>query len=73
MSAAVENFEERFRDVELSTQRNADRIGSHEEICAERYKNINESLADVNRTVRWAATGLIGGMMLILVKLVFFV
>lgn len=72
MSAAVEEFDERLRDVELSTQSNKDRIGSHEELCAVRYQNINDSIAGINNTLKWAAGGLIVGMLGILVRLVFF-
>lgn len=72
MAVVMEEIDERLRGVELSTQRNTDRIGSHEELCAERYKTINDSIAGINNTLKWAAGGLIVGMLGILVRLVFF-
>lgn len=32
MAAVIEGFDDRLREVELSTQRNTDRISAHEDI-----------------------------------------
>ncbi len=72
MAATVEHLEDRVRDLELSAQRNGDRISSHETLCAERYGNIHRSIGSVNRSIRWATVTLLGGMAAILTKLLFF-
>jgi hypothetical protein len=61
-------FDERLRDVEMSSQRTADRINSHEEICAERYANINDTLAALKRVLFWFGAVLMAGMAAILVR-----
>lgn len=72
MAAVTDGFDDRLRDVELNAQRASDRILSHEELCAVRYQTINESIVSINNTLKWAAGGLIVGMLGILVRLVFF-
>lgn len=72
MAAVTESFDDRLRDVELSSQRNTDRIGSHEELCAERYKTINESIASMQSVLMKVGALLLTGMAGVLVKLVFF-
>jgi tRNA A22 N-methylase len=72
MAAASDDLSARLRRVELDTQSATDRIKSHEEICAERYRSINENLGAVRSTQAKVAWALIAGMGGILVKLVFF-
>ena len=72
MVAIPESFDGRLREVEFSSRSNEDKLNAHEDLCAERYKNIHESIGDINRTVRWAAASLLTGMAAILVKLLFF-
>ena len=72
MAAVVETLDQRLRDVELAAQSNSDRIKSHEEICAERYANINESISGMRSILVKVAVVLITSMGGILVKLVFF-
>lgn len=68
----VEEFDVRLREVELVTQRNTDRIGSHEEICSERYKTINDSIAGMKAVLLKVGFLLLTGMAGVLIKLVFF-
>lgn len=72
MAAVTEGFDDRLREVELHTQRNADRISSHEELCAERYKTINDSIASMQSVLMKVGALLLTGMAGVLVKLVFF-
>lgn len=72
LMASPELFDERLRDVELVSQRNTDRIGSHEELCAERYKTINDSIASMQSVLMKVGALLLTGMAGVLVKLVFF-
>lgn len=72
MAAVPDDFSARLRRVELDTQSATDRIKSHEEICAERYKNINENIGAIRSILLKAAGLLITGTVGILVKLVFF-
>lgn len=67
-----EGLDTRMRNVEMAAERVALRIDAHEEVCAERYGNINSSIGSINRTIRWAAVTLLSGMGAILVKLLFF-
>ena len=68
MATAAEDLYDRMREVEMSGQRTADRIVSHEEICAERYKNINETLASMKGIMMWFGGALVIGMAGVLVK-----
>jgi hypothetical protein len=72
MSAVPDDFSARLRRLELDSQANANRIRSHEEICAERYANINDNIRGMRSILVKAAGLLIAGMAGILVKLVFF-
>jgi hypothetical protein len=67
-----EDFSARVRKLELDTQSTSDRIKSHEEICAERYSDIRESIRGMRSILVKAAGLLVTGMAGILVKLVFF-
>jgi hypothetical protein len=67
----MNEVEERLRNVEAH-------ISTHEAVCAERYRQINENFAVLNRIVQKATVGiffggftLICGMAAIFVKLVF--
>lgn len=71
MAVAIEEIGERLRDVELKTQSNTDRISSHEDLCAERYKNINDALETIKKVMFWVGAALITGMAAILVSQVF--
>lgn len=68
MAVAADEVLERLRDTEMQVQRTADRIGSHEEICAERYKTINESLSRIMGIMMWFGGALVLGMAGVLVK-----
>ena len=68
MVAAVEVMDERLREVEMTQQRTADRVSSHEEICAERYANINDTLGALKRVLFWFGGLLVTGMATILVR-----
>ena len=72
MAAVTEGFDDRLREVELSNQRNTDRISSHEDICAVRYQGINDSLASMRSVLLKIGFLLLTGMAGVLVKLVFF-
>lgn len=72
MAAVSEGFDERLRDVELTTQRNHDRITAHEDICAVRYQGINDSLTNLRAILLKVGFLLLTGMAGVLVKLVFF-
>ena len=72
MTTPYYTYDERLREVELSAQSNADALEGHEEVCAERYKGIKDSLDKLNRVVSWASTALITGMAALLLKLLFF-
>jgi hypothetical protein len=75
MAATMDDFSARVRKLELESQSNRDGLEAHEDICAERYKNIHEGMAairgDSRRTNGWLIT--IGLMVVAgLAKLVFF-
>ena len=72
MAAVTEGFDDRLREVELHTQRNADRISSHEDLCAIRYQGINDSLENLKSVLLRVGFLLLTGMAGVLVKLVFF-
>ena len=65
-------YDGRLRAVERLSQANDLQLTSHEDVCAERYKGIQDNLNRMNRTINWAATGLIAGMAALLVKLLIF-
>lgn len=76
MSANADDFSARVRSLELESRSNSDKLVAHESICAERYKNINESIRAVRSDNKQTNTYLIGiGIMMLaaLAKLVFFV
>lgn len=66
------HYDERLRDVERVSWDNDLKLTAHEDICAERYKGIQDKLDRMNTQITWAATGLIGGMAALLVKLLIF-
>lgn len=68
MAAVLEHVEERLREVELVAQRSTDRMVSHEELCAERYKNINDTLGTIKSILFWVGAALVAGMAGILLK-----
>lgn len=70
MSAAT--FDDRLREVESDTRSNSERIVAHEMLCAERYKNIGDSIGSIKSILQWAGGALVVGMAGILVRLVFF-
>lgn len=75
MSAVPDDYSARLRMVELATQSNASGLAAHEDICAERYRNIHESMAAMRGDNQRTNNYLIGiGLMVIagLAKLVFF-
>ena len=76
MSVPFESvLHERVRSLELDTQRNADRIASHEAICAVRYENLEKGLQQVRGESRNTNRYLLGigiSIMAALAKLVFF-
>lgn len=43
-----------------------DKIEAHEDLCAERYRNINESVAEIKNILKWAGSGIIGLMLTVL-------
>lgn len=71
MTTIAPDFDDRIRNVEMTTQRNTDRISSHEDLCAERYKNINETLAAIKTILFWVGGALIAGMAAVLAHQVF--
>lgn len=71
MSAIPDDLDYRLREVELHTHKNGDRISSHEDLCAERYKNINDTLAAIKTILFWVGGALILGMAGVLVHQVF--
>ncbi len=46
-------------------------IASHEKLCGERFLSISATLNDFKETLRWAAKGLIVGMLALLVMMIF--
>lgn len=72
MTAVIEGFDDRLREVELSNQRNTDRISAHEDICAVRYQGINDSLESLKSVLLKVGFLLLTGMAGVLIKLVFF-
>ena len=72
MATSVDDYSQRLRTVELAAQSAGDRIRSHEDICAERYRAINENIGAMRSILVKAAGLMITGMAGILVKLVFF-
>jgi hypothetical protein len=75
MAAVPDDYSARVRTLELASQSNADRLEAHEDICAERYKNIHDGMAAMRSDNKQTNTYLIGiGLMVIagLAKLVFF-
>lgn len=44
MAAIPEDFSARLRQVEMAAHSATQRIEAHEDICAERYKNIHEGM-----------------------------
>jgi hypothetical protein len=70
--SATFDLDERLREVERTGWDNELKLTAHEDICAERYKGIQDKLDRMNRQITWAATGLIGGMAALLVKLLIF-
>lgn len=46
----------------MATQRATDRIGAHEDLCAERYKNINDTLDTIKKIMIAVGGALIVGM-----------
>ena len=71
MSTAYE-FDGRLRAVERLSQANDLQLTSHEDVCAERYKGIQDNLNRMNRAINWAAAGLRTGMAALLIKLLIF-
>lgn len=75
MSAIPEDLDGRLRDVERVSQSNTDKMSAHEDLCAERYKGIHDSIAAIRGDSRQTNAYLIGvGLALVagLAKLVFF-
>ena len=72
MAATAERLDERLRDVESDSRSNRERITAHEDICAERYRNINESIVGMRSILLKVAFLLLTGMAGVLIKLVFF-
>lgn len=71
MTAVLDDLDERMRGVELKTQSNTDRMSSHEDICAVRYANINDTLAGIKKIMFWVGAAMITGMAAILVRQLF--
>jgi hypothetical protein len=44
MSVMAGDVDQRLREVEMNAQSNKDKLSAHEDICAVRYENINESI-----------------------------
>ena len=66
-------LEERVQHaIEIATEARAKaqsaelRMSGHEELCAERYKNINSSISDVQNIIKWAGTTLTGAILMVL-------
>lgn len=75
MVATVEGMDGRLREVELASQSNADGLKAHEDLCAERYKNIHDSMTAIRSDNKQTNAYLIGigiAVMAGLAKLVFF-
>lgn len=75
MATTADDFSARVRKLELDSQSNADRLEAHEDICAERYKNIHEGMNAMRGDNQRRDAYLLGiGLALIagLAKLVFF-
>jgi hypothetical protein len=72
MAATMERLDERLREVESDSRSNRERITAHEDICAERYENINDSIAGMRSVLLKVAFLLLTGMAGVLIKLVFF-
>lgn len=71
MSATLEDYSARVRTLELASQSNADRLEAHEDICAERYKNIHETLDTIKKVLLWVGAVVVVGMAGILASQVF--
>lgn len=71
MSTTADDFSARVRKLELDSQSNADGLAAHEDLCAERYKNIHETMATIKSILLWFGGALLAGMAAILVKQVF--
>lgn len=71
MAAIPDDFSARLRKVELDGQSNADRIDAHEDLCAERYKNIHDTMDTIKKILLWVGAAMIAGMATILSKQVF--
>lgn len=72
---SADEFSARVRTLELASQSNADRLEAHEDICAERYKNIHESISAIRGDSKQTNRYLLGiGIAALagLAKLVFF-
>lgn len=75
MATTADDFSARVRKLEMETQSNADGLEAHEDLCAERYKNIHEGMQAMRADSKQTNTYLIGiGLMVIagMAKLVFF-
>lgn len=72
MAATAESFEPRLRAVEGASQEALLRLDGHEEVCAERYQNIHESVGGIKRLLSRVTIALLAGMAAILVKILFF-
>lgn len=63
MQPEAEMFD-RLRKVEMAQ-------GTHEAVCAERYAGIRSDINSITKILKQVGIGLLGGMALILAKLVF--
>lgn len=71
----VNHTRERRKETEVSTGVATEallRLEAHEELCGERYKNIEEKIDEIKETVSKFTWAVLAGMASILVKLLFF-
>lgn len=71
MTTTADDFSARVRKLELDSQSNADGLAAHEDLCAERYKNIHETMATIKSILLWVAGVVVVGMAGILAAQVF--
>lgn len=62
MATTADDFSARIRKLELESQSNKDGLESHEDLCAERYKNIHETLVTIKSILLWVGGVAVVGM-----------